>query len=125
VDPLDDALDLVAGYQQLDLQHAAAQLGTEVPYDTAHALFGTLTGMPFGSERMHTGTNQVAENLTVVDVDVRNQPSLEDCLAIRLCIELTNRIEIRTFQPQPCELGQPREDFETLVSRHLTTWRRP
>src|SRR5215831_15613690 len=31
-------------------------------------LFRALTGVPFGSERMHTLTNQVAENLTVVDV---------------------------------------------------------
>ena len=66
--PLDDALGLVAGCQQLDMQQAAAQLVTEVPYDTAQALFRDLTGVPFGSERMHTLTNQVAENLTVVDV---------------------------------------------------------
>jgi hypothetical protein len=33
--PLDDALGLVAGCQQLDMHHAAAQLVTEVPYDTA------------------------------------------------------------------------------------------
>jgi hypothetical protein len=66
--PLDDALGLVAGCKQLDMQHAAAQLVTEGPYDTAQALFGALTGLPFGSERMPTLTNQVAENLTVVDV---------------------------------------------------------
>src|SRR5262249_17285281 len=66
--PLDDALGLVAGCQQLDMQHAAAQLVTAVPYDPAQVLFGALTGMPFGSERMHTFTNQVAEHLTVVDV---------------------------------------------------------
>src|SRR5215467_4902208 len=50
------------------MQQAAAQLVTEVPYDTAQALFGDLTGMHFGSERMHTMTNQVAEGLTVLDV---------------------------------------------------------
>ena len=44
------------------------QLVTEVPYDTAQALFRDLTGVPFGSERMHTVTNQVAEGLTVLDV---------------------------------------------------------
>ena len=66
--PLDDALGLVAGCKQLDMQHAAVQLVTEVPYDTAQALFGDLTGLPFGSERMHTLTNQVAEHLTVVEV---------------------------------------------------------
>jgi len=52
--PLDNALGLVAGCTQLDMQHAAAQLVTEVPSDTAQVLFGALTGMPFGSERLHT-----------------------------------------------------------------------
>jgi hypothetical protein len=66
--PLDDALGVVAGCKQLDMQHAAVQWVTEVPYDTAHALFGALTGMPVGSERMHTLTNQVAAHLTVRDV---------------------------------------------------------
>jgi hypothetical protein len=40
VSPLDDVLGLVAGCKQLDMQHAAAKLVTEVPYDTAQALFG-------------------------------------------------------------------------------------
>jgi hypothetical protein len=66
--PLDDALGLVAGRKQLDVQHATAKLVTEVPYDTAQGLFGDLTGMHCGSERMHTLTNHVAEGLTVVDV---------------------------------------------------------
>jgi Uncharacterised protein family (UPF0236) len=66
--PLDAALGVVAGCKQLDMQQAAAQLVTEVPYDTAQELFHALTGLPFGSERMHTVTNQVAEHLTVVDV---------------------------------------------------------
>jgi hypothetical protein len=66
--PLDDALGLVAGYKQLDMQQAAVKLVTEVPYDTSQSLFGDLTGMHFGSERMHTVTNQVAKGLTVLDV---------------------------------------------------------
>jgi Uncharacterised protein family (UPF0236) len=66
--PFDEALGVVAGSKQLDMHKAAAQLVTEVPYDTAQTLFRELTGVPFGSERMHTFTNQVAENLTVVDV---------------------------------------------------------
>src|SRR5882762_5072219 len=66
--PLDDALGLVAGCKQLDMQHAAAQLVTEVPYDTAQSLFGDLTGMHFGGERMHTLTNQAGVGLTVLDV---------------------------------------------------------
>ena len=48
------------GVKQLDMQQAAVQLVTEVPYDTAQSLFRDLTGVPFGSERMHTLTNQVA-----------------------------------------------------------------
>jgi hypothetical protein len=63
--PLDDALGLVVVCKQLDMQHAAAQLVTEVSYDTAQSLFGALTGRHFGGERMHTVTNQVAEGLTV------------------------------------------------------------
>jgi hypothetical protein len=66
--PLDDALGLVAGCKQLDMQHAAAKLVTEVPYDTAQSLFDDLTGMHFGSERLHTVTNQMSAGLTVLDV---------------------------------------------------------
>jgi hypothetical protein len=66
--PLDEALDLVAGRKQLDVQKAAAKLVTEVPYDEAHTLLSDLTGVGMGSERMHTLTNQVAEGLTVLDV---------------------------------------------------------
>jgi hypothetical protein len=66
--PLDDVLGVVAGCKQLDMHQAAAKLVTEVPYDTAQSLFGDLTGMHFGSERMHTVTNQVGTGLTVLDV---------------------------------------------------------
>ena len=66
--PFDDALGLVPGCKQLDMQHAAVQLVTEVPYETAQSLFGDLTGLHFGSERMHAVTNQVAQGLTVLDV---------------------------------------------------------
>ncbi len=66
--PFDDALGVVAGCKQLDMQHAAAKLVTEVPYDTAQSLFDDLTGMHFGSERLHTVTNQVGAGLTVLDV---------------------------------------------------------
>jgi hypothetical protein len=66
--PLDAALGLVPGCKQLDMQHAAAKLVTEVPYDTAQSLFADLTGMHFGSERLHTVTNHVGAALTVLDV---------------------------------------------------------
>jgi hypothetical protein len=71
--PLDAVLGLVAACKQLDMQQAAAQLVTEVPYDTAQSLFGDLTGMPFGSERMHTMTNQAGTGLTVLDVTPSRQ----------------------------------------------------
>jgi Uncharacterised protein family (UPF0236) len=66
--PFDEAVGVVAGCKQLDIQKAAAHVVTEVPYDTAQSLFHDLTGVAFGSERMHTVTNQVAEKLTVVEV---------------------------------------------------------
>ena len=43
-------------------------IADEADYDTAQALFHDLTGVPFGSERMHTVANQEAEGLTVLDV---------------------------------------------------------
>jgi hypothetical protein len=50
------------------MQKAGATLVTAVPYDEAQTLFGALTGVPVGSERMHTLTNHVAQALTVLDV---------------------------------------------------------
>jgi hypothetical protein len=66
--PLDEVLGLAPGRLQLDVQQAAAPLVTAVPYAEAQTLFGTLTGVDVGSERMHTVTNHVAEGLTVLDV---------------------------------------------------------
>jgi Uncharacterised protein family (UPF0236) len=66
--PLDEVLDLAPGRLQLDVRQAAATLVTEVPYAEAQTLFGNLTGVGVGSERMHTLTNQAAEGLTVLDV---------------------------------------------------------
>jgi hypothetical protein len=39
-----------------------------MPYGEAQTLFGDLTGVGMGSERMHTLSHQVAEGLTVLDV---------------------------------------------------------
>jgi hypothetical protein len=50
------------------VQKAAAQVAIEVPYEEAQTLFGALTGVSIGSERLHTLTNQVAQGLTVLDV---------------------------------------------------------
>lgn len=66
--PLDEVLGMCAGRMQPDVQQAAVDLATEVPYETASTLFGRLTGMPVSSERMHTFTHQVAAGLNVGDV---------------------------------------------------------
>jgi hypothetical protein len=46
--------------------------------------------------------------------DVRDQPRIEDRLAIRLGIEPPVEIEIRARELQPCQPGHPPERFETL-----------
>ena len=66
--PLDDKLHMSAGRIQLDVQQAVADVVTELPYETAATLFGHLSGIAVSSERMHTLTSQVAEDLTVLDV---------------------------------------------------------
>ena len=66
--PLDQVLDLAPGRKQLDVQQAAAQVATEMPYEEAHTLFSDLTGVPLGSERRHTFVHQAAEELSVLDV---------------------------------------------------------
>jgi hypothetical protein len=66
--PFDETLDLTPGRKQLDVQKAAAQVVVELPYDTAQTVFRDLTGVSMGSERMHTMTNHVAADLTVLDV---------------------------------------------------------
>jgi hypothetical protein len=66
--PLDEVLGLSAGRLQRDVQQAAVDLATEVPYETASTLFGRLSGITVSSERMHTVTQQVAEGLRVLDV---------------------------------------------------------
>ena len=54
--PLDEVLDLRPGRIQRDVQQAAVDLATELPYDTAATLFGHLSGLAVSSERMHTLT---------------------------------------------------------------------
>jgi hypothetical protein len=63
--PFDETLGLTPGRLQLDVQKAAARVVIEMPYDEARTLFGDLTGVSMGSERMHTLTNRAAEGLTV------------------------------------------------------------
>jgi hypothetical protein len=46
--------------------------------------------------------------------DIRNHPRIEDRLAIRLRIESTIEIEIRTFQHQPRELGHTLQSLQAF-----------
>lgn len=80
--PLDATLELAVGRQQGDVQKATAKLTTEVPYETAHDLFGALTGLSVSAERMHTLTNQLAEGLTVLDVAPDREAILEQIGAL-------------------------------------------
>src|SRR5262249_16570714 len=63
-----EALAVSPGRLQRDVQQAAVDLATEVPYETASTLLGRLSGMTVSSERMHTFTAHVAEGLSVVEV---------------------------------------------------------
>jgi Uncharacterised protein family (UPF0236) len=66
--PLDEVWDVRAGRRQRDVQQAAVDLATEVPYETASTLLSRLSGMTLRRERMHTITQQVAAGLSVVEV---------------------------------------------------------
>ena len=66
--PLDEVLDVSAGRIQRDVQQAAVDLATEVPYETASTLLSRLSGITVSSERMHTITHQGAEGLSVLEV---------------------------------------------------------
>ena len=66
--PLDAVLGLSSGQIQLDVQQAAADLATEIPYETASAMLGRLSGIWVSSERVHTLTHQVADSLSVLEV---------------------------------------------------------
>src|SRR5688500_11488928 len=68
ISTLDAVLGLSSGQMQRDVQQAAADLATEMPYETASALLGRLSGVTVSRERLHTLTNQVAEGLSVLDV---------------------------------------------------------
>jgi hypothetical protein len=65
--PLDAVLGLSTGQMQPDVQQAAADLATAIPFETASAMLERLSGIAVSSERIHTLTNQVAEGLSVLD----------------------------------------------------------
>ena len=72
--PFDRALAGAPGRTQRDVQQAAVQVASEMPYEEAPTRFSDLTGVALGSERLHTFVHQAAEGLTVLDV----APSRDD-----------------------------------------------
>jgi hypothetical protein len=66
--PLAEIWGLSPGRTQRAVPKAVATRVTEGPYDEAQRLWGDLTGVGVGSERLHTVTHPVAEGLTVLDV---------------------------------------------------------
>ena len=66
--PLDAILGLRSGQIQRDVQQVAADLATEVPYETASAMLERLSGITVSSERVYTLTHQVADGLSVLEV---------------------------------------------------------
>jgi hypothetical protein len=111
--PFDEALGVVAGCKQLDMQQAVVQLVTEVPYDTAQSLLCNLTGLTCGSERMQTVTNQVGEKLTVLDV----APAREEILRRIASVSagrfrrpvLVLGIDGASVPPRPASAREPQE----------------
>src|SRR4029453_2939669 len=56
------------GQMHPDVQQAAADLATAMPFETASAMLERLSGIAVSSERIHPLTNQVAEGLSVLEV---------------------------------------------------------
>src|SRR5262245_20606924 len=81
-----------------------------MPYDTAQSLFGDLTGMHFGSERIHTVTNQAGAGLTVVDAAPSRQ-AIERRIAEVAVGRLRRPVLVlgidRAYRPVPTGLGSP------------------
>lgn len=66
--PVDETLALSKRRKQVDIQKAVSDLAKEVPYDTASQLFQNLTGIPVGEHAIHEIVNEVAEDISVLDV---------------------------------------------------------
>jgi hypothetical protein len=90
-----------------------ATLTTEVPSETAHELFGDLTGLSVSAERMHTLTNQCAEELTVLDVAPDRETIMDQIRALhagkRRRPVMVLALDGAHVPIRPDEAGMPRE----------------
>jgi hypothetical protein len=66
--PFDRALGIAPERKQYDLQRAAAELFTEVPYERASQIFERLTGVKLSDHCMHELASQMGESADVVRV---------------------------------------------------------
>ncbi len=66
--PFDDVMKLAPQKKQYDLQAAAAELLTEVPFEVASRLFTRLTGQPISDHSMHGMSSRIGDAARVEDV---------------------------------------------------------
>jgi hypothetical protein len=66
--PFDEALEIAPEKKQYDLQRAAAELFTEVPYERASQIFERLTGIKMSDPCQHEVATQLGEVADVVRV---------------------------------------------------------
>ncbi len=66
--PFDLMLGLTTDRKQSDLQRAAVELFTELPYNTASSLFTTLTGLSFSDHAMHDLATDLGDLYEIKDV---------------------------------------------------------
>jgi len=66
--PLDKALGLASSPKQYDIQDLEAWLSSELPFKTAEEAYLRSTGDNLSSGHMHEITNNIAENLDILDV---------------------------------------------------------
>lgn len=66
--PFDEALELAPGKKQYDLQRAAAELFTEVPFERASQIFERLTGIKMSDHCQHEVADQLGEVADLVRV---------------------------------------------------------
>ena len=66
--PFDNAMKLAPQKKQYDLQASAAELLTEVPYDTADRIFKRITGKSISDHTIHGIGSRLGETMRIEDV---------------------------------------------------------
>ena len=66
--PLDEALGLSSRKKQHDIQATEAFIAAESPYEVAAETFERCTGITLSNHHIHDVTNEIAKNLSILDV---------------------------------------------------------